>query len=96
MCLYTDYPLIWRNIRITVRHCPAWYSSVGLSVQHIEIISPNSEPLPVTETGYRSHFMCGPDPLADYGGDPVAYVTAWLDYEARANGWKVENQLSLL
>lgn len=52
---------------------------------HIELRTADKTPLPVTETGYRSHFL----PLgsvAEHGG-AVAYVRDWLDYEAKRTKW---------
>ncbi len=43
-------------------------------------------PLPVTETGYRSHFIqVG---LVEATGGPAAYVRRWLDEEARRPVWR--------
>lgn len=96
MSQYTEHQLIWQGITITVRHCPSWLSSSAeMPVQHIELHSEGRVPLPVTETGYRSHFLCGAEPLAEYGNDPVAFVTAWLEHERKAKGWSAERQLSL-
>ena len=51
-----------------------------------------SRPLPVTETGYRSHFIPA-GTVAEHGG-AVAFVTAWLEHEAARTGWSGA-QLSL-
>jgi len=98
MCItpYTEHQLIWQGIPITVRYCPSWLTSgPDLPVQHIELHSENRVPLPVTGTGYRSQFLSGSDPLAEYGNDPLAYVTAWLDHECETQNWSAERQLSL-
>ncbi len=44
------------------------------------------------ETGYRSHFI--PMGTVAQHGDPVTFVTAWLDFEAERTGWR-GTQLSL-
>jgi hypothetical protein len=44
----------------------------------------SQKPLPITETGYRSHFTA-PETAAPFGG-PVAYVIAWLDEESETPG----------
>lgn len=96
MAQYTEYPMSWNGIEIVVRHCPSWIASTDtLLVQHIELHTGNRDPLPVTETGYRSHFLTGADVLAAFDHDPVAYVVAWLDHEARAQGWQPDRQMSL-
>jgi len=53
--------------------------------------------LPVTETGYRSHFV--PREEVEALGGPVAYARAWLDHAARSPAWAAHmaasRQLSL-
>lgn len=76
MCMmdYTDEHIRWEGIPITVRFNACWIQGVA----HLEIISDDRQPLPITETGYRSHFLPGENPLADYGNDPVAFVRGWI------------------
>jgi len=61
----------------------------------VRSISQEKARLPITETGYRSHFH-HEEALAEYS-DAKAYVLAWLDHEARSSKWKayVENQQQL-
>ena len=56
-------------------------------VAHLEIrsIKPDRAPLPITETGYRSHFH-EPGTVEAHGGDVVA-VVAWPDEEAETKAW---------
>lgn len=54
-------------------------------IEHIELRSENGLALPVTETGYRSHFI--PIGAVAQEGGPVAYVTGWLDFEAERTRW---------
>jgi hypothetical protein len=63
-----------------VRH---WRYGAGVAENHIEIrvIAPKGAPIPVTSTGYRSHFLSAEEVRA--AGDAKAYVTAWLDHEAQ-------------
>ena len=49
-------------------------------------MAPKKTPLPITETGYRSHFL-SPLELVNDGG-PVTFVTAWLDREAKGKDWQ--------
>ena len=56
---------------------------MGRVIAHLEIesIQAPREPLPITETGYTSHYhSCGT--LEADGGDVVAQITVWLDEEA--------------
>lgn len=46
----------------------------------------NDAQIPITETGYRSHFL--PDGNVEEHGGPEAYVLAWLDHEADSAAWK--------
>ena len=100
---YGSTILEWNGIRIEVRYCPNWldfYEGLyGHKLAHLEIesIAPERTPLPVTETGYRSHFT-RPDVIEAAGG-PSAFVRAWLDDAAKDPRWiaaqKARNQLSL-
>ena len=82
------YRARWQGIALSVTHTPGW---LGTEIDHIEIQSDGRAPLPVTETGYRSHFMSAQD-LAAYES-PVAFVLLWLD-DAASEGW-LGAQLSL-
>lgn len=52
----------------------------------LEVLEPAKAPLPVTQTGYRSHFL-PPEAVQELGG-PVGFVRAWLDQEAQSPGWR--------
>lgn len=59
-------------------------------IAHLEIesIQPPRAPLPITETGYKSHFHhCGT--VEANGGDVVAQIIAWLNEEATKPEWRV-------
>jgi hypothetical protein len=56
--------------------------------QHIEIRNEGKRMLPITETGYRSHFMNGAEALAAFNYDPVEFVLYWLDEAAKDPAWK--------
>lgn len=79
----------WRGIRIEISYEECWLGSDGgFSPAHLQLhaIEPEKAPLPVTETGYRSHFIAA-EAVADAGG-PVAYVLAWLEHEGSKKAWK--------
>lgn len=85
-----------RKHRITWRHAlievTAQRDYISEGSHHIEltVIEPEGAPIPVTETGYRSHFI--PSALLeDYGG-AVAFVTAWLNNEAKSKAWAKAEQ----
>lgn len=81
----------WQGISLSVSFEANWLNMDGdfpYRTAHLEIrsIRPEGAPLPVTETGYRSHFVQAED-VAELGG-PEAYVRAWLD-DARCDPkWK--------
>lgn len=79
------YRLTWRGIEIEARYQPLQWKTIA----HLEIesVKPERAPLPVTETGYRSHFH-QPGTIEAAGGDVAAHVIAWLDQEAESREWK--------
>jgi hypothetical protein len=81
------YRFMWQGIDIEATYTPRKWSIIA----HLEIrsISPERAALPITRTGYRSHFHeCGT--VEGHGGDVVAQVTAWLDEEATKPEWQVQ------
>ena len=64
---------------------------------HLEVQSKTGEPVPVSETGFNSHFL--PHKAVEDLGGPAKYVTAWHDHEARTPVWQKyaeqQNQLTL-
>lgn len=96
------HALHWRGVDIEVTFERAWLSIAReheLAASHLTVtaVQPKRAPLPITETGYRSHFLHFED--IDEAGGPVAYVQAWLDSMARSREWldheKASRQLSL-
>lgn len=85
------YEIDWRDpvsaetVRIRITHSRD-YLSQGSDHVEVESIRPARAPLPITETGYRSHFL-SPLELMNAGG-PVSFVTAWLDREAKGKDWQ--------
>ncbi len=94
---YDEYRTEWQGIGITVRHCPCWLSCSGQEhvIQHIEILSDDRVALPITGTGYCSHFMHGDDALSDFENDPMAFVIWWIEEAAKSPDWQARRQLSL-
>ena len=74
----------WRGIGLEIRHCPTWSEAAG--IDHIEVVSDERQPLPITGTGYKSLFIL-PEYIAEKG-DAKDYVLAWLDHEAQSEAWK--------
>ena len=86
--------LIWNGITVEVAYEADWLnSSEGpLPVSHLAIssVAPAKAPLPITETGYLSHFLA-PGTVEEAGG-AVAYVRAWLDDAANDPKWRRAEQ----
>lgn len=79
------YRFTWQGIDIEATYTPRKWTVIA----HLEIrsIRPEREALPITATGYLSHFHeCGT--IEARGGDVVAQVTAWLDEEATTPEWQ--------
>ena len=76
----------WRGIGLTINWVEAYFSIGDGAVAHLEIIADGRAMLPVTETGYKSHFIDREAVEAE--GGPVAYALAWLNFEAAKPAWK--------
>lgn len=85
------YNLTWQGITIRVMHTPRRWTAI----EHLEIrsIAPEGAALPITGTGYRSHFV-PIGTVAAHGGDVVAQVTAWLDEETAKLDWQAHIEAS--
>jgi hypothetical protein len=95
---YTDFHIDWEGITLLVKWCPSWLGERSShQIAHLEIYSADRQPLPITETGYRSHFI-DKEAVEALGG-PVAFTRAWLDEEAASPAWRkrvsTSRQLSL-
>ena len=79
------FQLLWQGIQIEIVYTPRRWSIID----HLEIhsVRPERAPLPITNTGYKSHFM-QPGTIDALGGDVVGQVRAWLDEAASEPEWK--------
>lgn len=85
----------WHGIAVSVGISrPTWLEAcrevTGTAFVHMEIHA--TAPLPITETGYLSHFLAE-EVLAEEGG-PKAFVRAWLDVMAAQPAWRDRPQPS--
>jgi hypothetical protein len=86
----TRHEIDWVNpvtngtVRIRITHAREYLFASSDHLQ-IESINPEKAPLPITGTGYLSHFI-SPIALADAGG-AVAFVTAWIERETKGKAW---------
>lgn len=78
----------WQGIEIEITYIESYSKSYeriyGYPLTHIELRS--KERLPITETGYRSHFS--PAPLLSEFKTLKDFVRGWLDQEAQCPEWK--------
>jgi hypothetical protein len=74
----------WQGVALSVAYIPNCFSE---GVHHIElkVLCPAGAILPVTDTGYRSHFFT--DDPEEFGG-LAGYVQDWLDRHAASPEWK--------
>jgi hypothetical protein len=79
------FSFTWRGTLLAIRHTPDYLVK---GTDHIEIMvrKPARAILPITDTGYRSHFL-DPEELATAGG-PVLFVQDWLERAADTKAWR--------
>lgn len=91
------HTLLWQGVDLEITYEASWLGidpAREFATAHITVTAkrPERAKLPITETGFRSHFIHADD-VAD-GSGPVAYVKAWLDYMARSRDWMEYQQAS--
>ncbi len=82
------YRFKWNDVDVVIKYKPKTFEvyerNYGTPLSHIEVDC--EQPLPITETGYRSHYIAN-DALMAYGG-ALEFVKAWLEEEAQKPDWK--------
>lgn len=73
---------IWRGIAMTITYKPHYANNIA----HLAIETETRERLPITETGYRSHFTAKAD--VEAFDNPIDYVEAMLNEAAQSKAWK--------
>lgn len=77
------HPLTQRPHQLEIRHTPDY---LGLGHDHLEIESvARREPHPLSDTGYRSHFLDAAT-LAGLGGAQT-FITDWIAREVKAKAF---------
>ena len=79
----------WRHVTLSVKHTRDYLAS-GQSHLELSVVAPKGCPLPITDTGYRSHFIEAAE--LEAAGGPVAFIKAWLDREATSKTYKAAEQ----
>ncbi len=82
--LFEVHTFVWQDIEIEFKYWPLKWDVIS----HLEIrsILPEKAPLPITETGYKSHFF-QPDSVEFVNDSVVETVIQWLDNEAQSKEW---------
>ena len=80
--------IVWNNIKIEINYDPDYLNTSkeikdGV-IAHLEVKA--AQPLPISETGYRSHFVSAS--IIEKAGGAVKYVTDALDEAAKNPKWK--------
>ena len=82
--LFEIHTFGWQGVEIELKYWPLKWTVIS----HLEIRSvlPEKEPLPITETGYKSHFF-QPDSVEFVNGSVIETVIQWLDEQATSKEW---------
>jgi len=75
--------IVWEGLQIDITYRKRRWNS---EFDHIELRVEEGRIIPVTETGYRSHFL--PAGIVDEYGGHEGFVSALLDHEAESADWK--------
>jgi hypothetical protein len=85
--------ITWQGIELEIRFARDWLGSskTAYPTAHIEVeaTKPKRTALPITETGYRSHFLTAES--VDAAGGAVAYVLDALVEAATHPAWKAKS-----
>jgi len=76
--------LEWQGIKIDVCYKPDYLGSAHIE---LHVIEPPLAPIPVTPTGYISHFHQRGE--VEAAGGPAEYARKWLDHEAKGRFWQM-------
>lgn len=75
----------WRGILVQATYEANWLGNHHPAHLQLETLEPARAPLPITATGYLSHFV-DRDMIEEAGG-PTDYALAWLDHASHSRGW---------
>lgn len=101
---YQTFLLVWNLIEIEITYNPDYSEATrrisGYRLAHLQLTSKDRVPLPMTETGYRSHFTAAKS--IEAFESPIDFVKAWLTESEQSKQWKAhiktvqkQSQLSL-
>ena len=75
--------IIWEGREIRLSYSPRWASCID----HVEVQALDKLPLPITETGYRSHFFGPLEPVLTLE-EAKSMMIEWLVKEAAREPWQ--------
>ncbi len=90
---YTITHKNWNGIEIEIRWNPDYVvydDKTHMAHLEVESISPKRAPLPITETGYRSHFT-HLSVIQGYAS-PEDFVDAWLNEASYSSEWRASQE----
>lgn len=91
MTYVTQY-MTWDNIKLAVRFHPDRFPVANQEIDdpmaHLEIhvLEPEKAILPITDTGYKSHFA--PKSAILSHGSPAGFVKEWLKAQSQTKLWQ--------
>ena len=83
--------LEWRGRTLRIEFEADWAGNgddnpeTAIALLEVFVEAPIGAPIPVTTSGYRSHFL--PPVIITRAGGAAAFVGAWLDEQARGRQW---------
>ena len=90
MIMIETVKTVWNGIAIDISYDPdysnAFREIYGRTLAHLEIRAEDRQKLPMTETGFRSHFIHA-SAIEGYGG-AEKFILDWLEHEAKSKEWK--------
>lgn len=75
--------LVWHNRDIEISYQPHKF----VDMDHIEIRSRDGLPLPITATGYHSHFTSAQSSSMS-SEEVIGLITGWLDEMEQSSDWQ--------
>ena len=79
----------WNSIDLQITYNSNWSKTCNelydYHVVHLEIISLTGEPMPISNTGFRSHFTTAS--LIDEEGGAETFTLRWMDIAAKSKQW---------
>lgn len=89
------FEAVWNDIPLTMSWEPNWLNlefRAVIATAHLRRRSRDNVPLPITQTGYRSHFTSSA--AVTSAGEPVANALAWLTAKADTPEWRAREALT--